>query len=104
MQSVVNLEWTPAQCNGSPLTSYRLELSRTEAGPFDRVCDELVNATTVTGLQSGMLYWFRVQAINQVSSSVAVLAEILLRSPRKIIIFIIKKEVYWVKVSKKYIV
>ena len=37
------------------------------------------------------------------ASSVAVLAEILLRSPRKLFIFIIKKYISRVKVSKKII-
>ena len=36
-----------------------------------------------------------------VSGSVVVLAEISLRSPRKLFIFIIKKYIYWIKVSKK---
>ena len=40
----------------------------------------------------------------RVISSVAVLAEILLRSPWKIFIFIIKKYVYRIKVSKKLII
>ena len=37
-------------------------------------------------------------------ASVAVLAEILLRSPQKLFIFIIKKNVCWVKVSKNKII
>ena len=39
--------------------------------------------------------------VNRVGGSVAVLAEILLRSPRKLFIFIIKKYNYRIKVSKK---
>ena len=46
---------------------------------------------------------FAWQAFQHVGSSVAVLAEIPLRSPQKLFIFIIKKFIFWVKVSKKII-
>ena len=39
--------------------------------------------------------------LTEVTASVAVLAEISLRSPSKLFIFIIKKIVYWIKVSRK---
>ena len=43
-------------------------------------------------------------ACDEVTSSVAVLAEILLESPQKLFIFIIKKIICWLKVSQNKIV
>ena len=42
--------------------------------------------------------------VGLVRGSVAVLAEILLRSPRKLVIFIIKKYIYSIKVSKNKLI
>ena len=47
-----------------------------------------------TGLKVGVYEYVAVV-------SVAVLAEIPLRSPRKLFIFIIKTYIYWIKVSNK---
>ena len=39
-----------------------------------------------------------------VTASASFLAELSLRSPRKLIIFIIYKNIFWIKVSKKYFI
>ena len=43
-------------------------------------------------------------AQHRIVGSVAVLAKTLVRSPRKFIIFTIRKNMYWGKVPKKYFV
>ena len=45
-----------------------------------------------------------IEVCQQALTSVAVLAEVPLRSPQKIFIFIIKKKCFWVKVSKNKII
>ena len=59
----------------------------------------MVHAQTLDNVPAAALPVFANN--QQLMCSVAVLAEILLRSPRKIVIFIIKKYVLRIEVSKK---
>ena len=43
-------------------------------------------------------------ATSQVHTSASVLAETSVRSPRKLFIFIINKHIFWIKVSKEYLI
>ena len=63
----------------------------------DELCNELCNENFSRCLSR----FLRLDAVAHLSSSVAVLAEISLRSPRKLFIFIIKQYIFRIKVSKK---